>query len=168
MRRSVLTIPALILIVNFGLIFYFLAAQPSNGADSNLHAPDTSNSSKGQAIQIVVQFDKGDFLVERVTIHPGVSGLQALESTGLDIDIKDFGDGYFAVCGIEAVGCPADDCFCDQEKFWNYEYWDGSTWLSYQIGASDSSLSGGEIEGWRWGEFDAEKLPPLQEIFDQD
>ena len=168
MRSSVLIIPALILIVNFGFIFNFLAAQPSNGANSSLHVPDTSSSSKGQTIQIVVQFEMGDTLIERVSIHPGLSGLQALESTGLDIDIKDFGDGSFAVCSIEAVGCPADDCFCDQEKFWNYEYWDGSTWMSYQIGASDSSLTGGETEGWRWGEFDADKLPPLQEILDQE
>ena len=47
--------------------------------------------------------------------------------TGLDEVTASFSWGS-AVCSIEGVGCPATDCFCDPNKFWSYNYWDGSAW----------------------------------------
>ena len=74
----------------------------------------------------------------------------------------DFGP---AVCAIEDVGCPANNCFCNPDQFWNYNFWDGSTWQGYPVGASQSVISTtGAIEGWRWGAFGSAQLPAAQAI----
>jgi hypothetical protein len=69
----------------------------------------------------------------------------------LELATADMGWGT-AVCSIEGVGCPADDCFCAGDQFWGYAFWDGTGWESYPVGASQSVISAtGQVEGWRWG-----------------
>jgi hypothetical protein len=68
------------------------------------------------------------------------------------------------VCSINGVGCPANNCFCDPSRFWNYEYWDGSQWVGYSVGAAGSTLYDGAIEGWRWSEWGVGSLPPAGQL----
>ena len=85
------------------------------------------------------------------TFTEPISGLAALEQSGLDITVADTSFGP-AVCAIEGVGCPADNCFCDANRYWAYSYADGADWQSYPVGASQSVISTtGAIEGWFWG-----------------
>ncbi len=167
MRKSILIVPAFILIINIIILISILLTQPSPGTTPEQHSPDTEVSGT-ESVYLVIQYSPDDYQTQKIFVHAPVSGFEALKSTGLNLDIKDFGDGSFAVCGIEGVGCPADDCFCEEEKFWNYEYWDGEEWQSYQVGAADSSIEGGAIEGWRWGEFESDELPPADEIIAQE
>jgi hypothetical protein len=163
MRKSNLIVPSVILFINIIVIASILLAQASPGTSAEQHDPDTKVSGLNP-VYLIIQYNPGDYQTQKIIIDAPVSGFEALESTGLNLEIEDFGDGSFAVCSIEGVGCPADDCFCGEEKFWNYEYWDGNTWQSYQVGAADSRISGGAIEGWRWGEFEADELPPADDI----
>ena len=108
---------------------------------------------------VVVQFDDTANAVRSVTFTAPISGLVALQATGLDVTVAetDFGP---AVCAVEGVGCPADDCFCGGDSFWNYAFWDGGAWQSYPTGASASVISStGAVEGWRWGEFETTPVP---------
>jgi hypothetical protein len=112
------------------------------------------------AAQVIVQYAPGDIEVKPISFTAPISGMVALEYTGLEIIIKDYGDGWIAVCSIGGVGCPADNCFCDDSKYWNYSFWDGSTWQSYGVGAADSTVYDNAIEGWRWGEETGNPIPP--------
>ncbi len=105
-----------------------------------------------KSADVIVQFDDSDAVIRSIEFNDEISGLDALVLSGLDVvtTTTDFGP---AVCSIEGVGCPADDCFC-QSNYWGYNYWDDDAWMSYPVGASSSVISQtASVEGWRWGEF---------------
>lgn len=140
----------------FGLLSVLLTAgfwRLAGGTSPTQAAPDAS----AEAL-IAVQFNHEDQIVRGIRFDAPISGLEALQLSGLPLETADFGGGFIAVCSINGVGCPAENCFCDT-KFWNYEYWDGSAWQGYLVGASDSSVSDGAIEGWRWAEWGVGSLP---------
>ena len=102
---------------------------------------------------MVVDFGDGHSVTRRITFtDPTISGLQALQLTGLELTTVDFGFGT-AICAIEEVGCPASNCFCDTNRYWGYQYWDGATWQGYMAGVNDTTVGDGAIEGWAWGAF---------------
>jgi len=111
---------------------------------------------------VIVQFGDTDVAARPITFTTPISGLRALELSGLDLITteSDFGT---LVCSIDGVGCPADDCFCGGTSYWGYNYWDGAGWQGYMVGASSSVISQtGAIEGWRWGEFGDPMVPVTQ------
>jgi hypothetical protein len=115
------------------------------------------------AAHVVVQIEDGVF-VRPITFTEPISGLEALLRTGLSVTVADTSFGP-AVCAVEGKGCPADDCFCDPSRFWSYSASDGETWQSYQVGASQSSISStGAVEGWRWGEGENPSVAPLRAV----
>ncbi|MEA3336500.1 MAG: prenyltransferase/squalene oxidase repeat-containing protein [Chloroflexota bacterium] len=102
---------------------------------------------------VVVDLGDGHSITQRVSFSTTqISGLEALLRTGLNVTTAEFGFGT-AVCAIEGVGCPATDCFCETENFWGYQYWEEGGWQSYMVGAADSNVSDGGVEGWAWGPF---------------
>jgi hypothetical protein len=126
------------------------AAQPAvqNGVSDRVH--------------IVVQFAPGDPLVRQIDFTAPISGLAALEATGLDVVTQDFVWGT-AVCSIEGVGCPAGDCFCS-DNFWGNYYWDGGTWQFHSSGAALTELNDGAVDGWQWGPWGADPIPPAPQF----
>lgn len=113
---------------------------------------------------IAVQFDPGWQEVRSIAFSAPISGLEALQLSGYSVETVDFGGGFIAVCSINGVGCPAANCFCDPDRFWNYEYWDGSQWTGYLLGAADSTVDDGAIEGWRWSEYGVGALPAAPQM----
>jgi hypothetical protein len=108
---------------------------------------------------IVVQ-DGGGAVVRAITFTEPITGLAALEATGLNLEIADTQFGP-AVCAIESTGCPSDDCFCNSDEFWGYNFSNGESWQSWSEGASTALLSeANAIEGWRWGVFEAPMVTP--------
>ena len=113
---------------------------------------------------VIVQFDQQAHVVRRVAFTQPISGLVALQWSGLRVITAATGFGP-AVCSIEGVGCPATNCFCDAQRFWAYSYWDDSGWQSYPVSAASSVISQtGAIEGWRWGEFGDPQTPATQSL----
>ena len=89
---------------------------------------------------------------------------EALLRSGLDVTVADTSFGP-AVCAVESVGCPADDCFCDPARFWSYASDGEAGWQPYQVGASQSMISAtGSVEGWRWGEGENPTLAAPQAL----
>lgn len=108
---------------------------------------------------IIVQFDDYAQVVRPFTFRGEISGLDALTLSGLDVVTASTSFGA-AVCSIEGVGCPADNCFCDANQYWAYNAWDGAAWQSYQVGLDSSVISRtGAVEGWRWGAFGDAQAP---------
>jgi hypothetical protein len=107
---------------------------------------------------VIVQFNDRDLVARAITFTTPISGLRALELSGLEIVTTTTGFGP-AVCSIEGVGCPAENCFCGGATFWGYKSWDGSAWQDYPVGAGDSALNDGAVEGWRWGAWGSAMWP---------
>lgn len=134
------------------LLFVLIGAAPVARAQSDKTA------------DIIVQFDDQARIVRTITFTDPISGLAALQLSGLAVVTTSTSFGP-AVCSIQGVGCPAEDCFCDANRFWAYSYWDGSAWQSYPVGAGSSLITQtGAIEGWRWGEFGAVQTAPTQTL----
>lgn len=134
---------------------------PNDAATLTAHGEHSGTVSTAT---VIVQVDDQRSLVRWVDFTEAISGLAALETTGLSLTVADTGFGP-AVCAIEGVGCPVDNCFCNADLFWGYNYWDGETWQGYPIGASSSVISQtGAVEGWRWGIFGSTQTAPDQAI----
>ncbi len=57
-----------------------------------------------------------------------------------------------AVCALRGTGCPADDCFCDPNRYWNYATGSsGGGWSRAQRGAEQRTVADGDVDGWAWG-----------------
>ncbi len=126
--------------------------------------PASAKSDASDQALIAIQFTPSEQIVREISFTAPISGLAALRMTGIPSETVDYGGGFIAVCSINGVGCPATDCFCDPSKFWSYEYWDGSAWQGYSVGAADSSIGDGAIEGWRWTDFGVGSLPPEPQL----
>lgn len=125
--------------------------------------PAVNAQARNQAA-VIVQFDQQAHVVRTIAFTQPISGLVALQWSGLQVVTTTTSFGP-AVCSIEGVGCPAENCFCDPNRFWAYNYWDGRAWQSYNVGAHSSVISQtGAIEGWRWGEFGAPQTPVTQTL----
>lgn len=95
----------------------------------------------------MVDLGDGRTIVRRVAFPEAtISGLQALQRSGLNLTTADFSFGT-AVCAIEGVGCPATNCFCNATTFWGYQFWDGDDWQGYMVGASASTVGDGRGGG---------------------
>jgi hypothetical protein len=83
---------------------------------------------------VIVQFDDQARVVRSIEFTAPISGLTALQWSGLHVVYSGTRFGP-AVCSIEGVGCPATDCFCNAGKYWGYNYWDGDSRQGYAVGA---------------------------------
>jgi prenyltransferase beta subunit len=135
---------------------------PATAGAAPAHVLEPNDGSN--VADVVVDFGDGHTITRRVTFAaPTITGLQALQSSGLQLTTVDFSFGT-AICAIEGVGCPATNCFCDANKFWGYEFWDGAAWQGYMVGASSSTIGNGAIEGWAWGRSGSNPPPVTPEI----
>jgi hypothetical protein len=128
---------------------------------------DDARAQDEKDADVIVQFSAQNVATRAITFTTPVSGLRALELSGLEYESFDFGGGFIAVCRIEGVGCPAtaEECFCGGNTFWGYSFWDGNQWQGYETGAATSVISQtGAIEGWRWGEFGAALATPANAL----
>ena len=122
--------------------------------------PTLTAAAAVSSAHVVVQFAPGAISVRPVTFTEPISGLAALLASGLDVSVAETSFGP-AVCAVEGVGCPVDNCFCDPQRFWSYASAVQGAWQPYQVGASQSVISAtGSIEGWRWGEGENPTVAP--------
>ena len=134
---------------------------PSSAATIVAHGEHTGTLSSAA---VVVDLGDGATAVRWVDFDQPLSGLEVLEASGLEVTVAESSFGP-AVCAIEGVGCPVDNCFCSPDLYWNYGYWDGSAWQTYPVGANDSIVeANGTIEGWRWGGFTGAQAAPDRAI----
>lgn len=127
---------------------------PTSEVEAASETPEATEPSGEEATSdqatLIVQLDNSRTVVREVDFIAPISGLALLEASGLEVGKAEF-DWGTAVCSIEGVGCPTDDCFCNDNAFWNYLTWEGDSWAGYPVGAAQSVISEtGAIEGWHW------------------
>lgn len=107
---------------------------------------------------IIVQSAEGDVIVRKINFTAPISGYTALQLTGLELITTSTAFGL-GICAIEGVGDPAGNCFTS--GFWSSYYWNGLTWTTYLVGASDTVINNGAVELWSWQDnFIPLNLPP--------
>ena len=97
-----------------------------------------------------------------------ITGLELLRRSGLDVVTVGFGGLGEGVCQIEDTGCPVSECrvrLCQTSDsaspFWQYvQETEPGVWTPYALGAGESRVRDGSIEGWTWSGV-APELPAL-------
>lgn len=125
-------------------------------------AGEVHAATQDDPVTIIVQLDGHDALVRRVPVTGTVSGLTALELSGLDVISTSTAYGT-AVCSIAGTGCPADECFCS-DGMWTYQFWNGTVWESHATGPDGSTLAAAAIDGWRWSPTWGDAPPPAPQV----
>lgn len=120
------------------------------------------------AVGIVVRHGDGRILYAYVPLTSDhMTGAEALQQSGLTLNIA-AGSAYgTAVCAIDGEGCasPREDCFCKSygspSFFWHY-YLRGpdGAWRTASIGAGNRAVHDGDVDGWSWTSGDSD-LPPV-------
>jgi hypothetical protein len=114
-------------------------------------------------VGLVIAFPDGTEYLEVVTVPAAATMFDALKVAEIDLASADSDFGP-AVCGINRIGCPADNCFCDAEHFWAYYHLDpaSSQWQAAAQGVGAYTPSDGAVEGMAWSGMDASFLPTDQ------
>lgn len=114
-------------------------------------------------VGLVIAFPDGTEHREVVTVPANASTFDVLKAARIDLasQVTDFGP---AICGINKVGCPATNCFCDSANFWAYYHLDPATntWQASLQGAGAYIPAAGSVEGFVWSGMDANFQPTAQ------
>ena len=115
---------------------------------------------------LVIETSDGSQVIERVEFFgETITGLQLLEKSGLSFIANETSFGT-AICSIDSIGQPADDCFGDpQGRFWGFNVLDANNkWISSPVGVDQSIVFDGNVHGWHFAEFGAEQEPVSREV----
>jgi len=96
-----------------------------------------------------------------------ITGIELLRRAGFSLVT---GYAGAAVCKINDLGCPADNCFCQSfappYAYWAYFHSGGDgNWTYSNVGGGGYHVKAGQVEGWSWGP--GESAPPPRLSFDQ-
>ncbi|MHB8647815.1 MAG: hypothetical protein ACYDAR_18700 [Thermomicrobiales bacterium] len=120
------------------------------------------------AVGIVVRHSDGRILYAYVPLTNGeLTGAEALQQSGLALNVAVSSAYGTAVCAIDGEGCdsPKENCFCKSYSspsfFWHY-YLRGpdGAWRNASVGAANRVLHDGDVDGWSWTSNESE-LPTV-------
>jgi len=116
------------------------------------------------AVGIVIRHGDGRILYAYVPLTSDqMTGAEALQKSGLTLNVTAGGAYGTAVCAIDGEGCaaPKENCFCKSygspSFYWHY-YARGpdGAWRTASIGAANRVLHDGDVDGWSWTSGDSE------------
>ena len=117
-------------------------------------------------IGLVVQHRDGRTVTRCVTSdRPELTGYDVLQASGLELSVEPNGMGM-GICLIDGAGCrvPQQSCFCgengDLSVYWSYWQQRDGAWTYSQMGAANTVLRHGAVEGWAWGPGTVNAAPP--------
>ena len=114
-------------------------------------------------VGLVVAFPDGIEHQEVVTLPAGATTYDALQAADIELAVAstDYGP---ALCGINATGCPVENCFCDATHFWAYYHMNPveNAWAVASEGIGAFKPTDRAVEGFAWSGFDADFVPTVQ------
>jgi hypothetical protein len=142
----------------FVLVLFLALALMSVLVPAGLAAGETTKQ-----VGLVVAFPDSQPHLEIVTVPVAATAFDVLRAAKVDLASQDTAYGP-ALCGINAVGCPATNCFCDAAHFWAYYHLDSTTnkWVAAPEGIGTYVPANGAVEGFAWSGFDANYNPTVQ------
>ena len=120
------------------------------------------------AVGIVVRHSDGRLLYAYIPLTSDhLTGAEALQKSGLTLNVSVGGAYGTAVCAIDGEGCesPREDCFCKSygspSFYWHYYLRNSDdSWRNSNLGAGNRVLHDGDVDGWSWTSGDS-ALPPV-------
>jgi hypothetical protein len=117
---------------------------------------------------VTVRFEDGHTESRCVAFdEASISGLDLLGRSGLEVRANIGAQGGL-VCSVEGTGCPAEDCWCQcggggDCVYWSYWHLRGDEWQYAQVGAAQTTVRPGSVDGWSWGPgtVEAAVAPPV-------
>lgn len=118
---------------------------------------------------VVVRYGDGEVASACVAFpEESISGVELLERATLPVVVQAGGIGA-AVCKIGADGCdyPTEQCFCERDGpraiYWAYYVQEQRAWRYASLGAGNTEVHDGDVNGWAWGPGDSGSgaEPPL-------
>ncbi len=121
-------------------------------------AGTTQRARAAGAAGIVVRHSDGRILYAYVPLTSDrLTGAEALQKSGLALNVAVGGSFGTAVCAIDGEGCtsPQEDCFCKSygspSFYWHYYLRNSdSSWRNSNLGAGNRVLHDGDVDGWSW------------------
>ncbi len=117
-----------------------------------------------KAVGLVVQFPDGQVYTEVVVVPANATVADVLEQANVPVTLASTSWGP-ALCAIRDVGCPADNCFCDPNKFWAFYIQENGAWKPAPVGVGGYTPADKEVVGFAWSGFDANYNPTVQPPF---
>lgn len=116
---------------------------------------------------LVIVTGSGDVITRCVDFAgDSIRGDELLARSGLAVVSDPQSSMGATVCSIEGVGCkyPAQDCFCKCQGspcvYWSYwRYGEADGWNYSGMGASNTQVRDGAVEGWVWGDGTSGEAP---------
>ncbi len=112
-------------------------------------------------VGVVIAFPDGSTHTEVVTVPVAATTFDVLSAAKIALASQTTSFGP-AICGINNVGCPATNCFCDAKQFWAYYHLTDTTWTAAAEGAGSYVPANGAVEGFAWSGTDASFNPTVQ------
>lgn len=112
-------------------------------------------------VGLVIAFPNNVTHTEIVTVPITATAFDALKAAKVSVASQTSSFGP-AVCGINNIGCPATNCFCDPKQFWAYYHLTGTTWIAATEGVGAYTPANGAVEGFVWSGMDAKFNPTAQ------
>jgi hypothetical protein len=84
-----------------------------------------------------------------------ISGYELLTRAGLTLSVEAAASGA-TICSIDGEGCnfPQESCFCQCQGspcvYWSYWRMTEDGWLYQNMGAGNTNVRDGDVEGWHW------------------
>ncbi len=118
-------------------------------------------SAQAVKIGLVVEFPDGETFTQCLNVQEETNGYDVLENTNLDLSWSYDSTWGHALCGINGIGCPAENCFCSSD-YWGFyirEYGD-SSWKYSPVGFDGGGIcemhycaSHGDLLGFAYGPY---------------
>lgn len=129
-------------------------------------APPIRAQSPNQIALVVIHGD-GSAVTRCVDFNePELNGYDILQRSQFSLSIDPSGMGA-AICAIDGEGCtvPQEDCFCGMKRtpsvYWSYWQVVNGQWQYSQLGAGNTVVKPGTVEGWVWGTGNVGGATPL-------
>lgn len=117
-------------------------------------------------IGLVIAFPDGSEHLEVVKVPAAATTFDVLRAAKINLVSQTTAYGP-AVCSIDNVGCPVENCFCDPTHFfWAYYHLDPgkNTWTAAMEGVGVYDPDDGAVEGFAWSGFENDNYtvqPPV-------
>ncbi len=112
-------------------------------------------------VGVVIRFPDGSVHTEIVTVPESATVADVLKNASVNAVIADTSWGP-ALCGINDVGCGADNCFCDPNHYWAFFVQQDGAWTPASVGIGGYTPRNEEVVGFAWSGFDANYQPTVQ------
>jgi hypothetical protein len=120
----------------------------------------TAAGTSTKQVGLVIAFPDGSEHLEVVRVQSSATTFEVIKAAKIDLASQDTAFGP-AICSINKVGCPAENCFCDPDHFWAYYHLNSadSTWTVASEGVGSYIPTDEAVEGLAWSGFDASFNP---------